>query len=100
MNHRTVAVVFVPLVCLFCLVSLVSLVLPIGAKAAGKEETIAGFVVKTEKGYVIEADDGNYLVKGKDVSKMVGKMVEATGIIRENPSGDTIEVKSLEEIQE
>ena len=31
---------------------------------------------------------------------MEGKMVEATGIINESAKGDTIEVKSFEEIQE
>jgi hypothetical protein len=68
--------------------------------AADEEETIAGTVVKTDKGIIIEADDGDYLVKGQDLSKMVGKMVEVTGIITESPKGDVIEVKSYEEIQE
>ena len=31
---------------------------------------------------------------------MVGKMVEATGIITESEKGDVIDVKSFEEIQE
>lgn len=71
-----------------------------GAAAAPEEETIAGTVVKTDKGIIIEAEDGDYLVKGQDLSKMVGKMVEATGIIKETDKGDVIEVKSFEEIQE
>jgi hypothetical protein len=75
-----------------------------GSQGAGKpapeEETIAGSVVKTPKGIIIEADDGDYLVKGKDLSSMVGKMVEVTGIITESDKGDVIEVKSFEEIQE
>jgi hypothetical protein len=70
------------------------------APAAGQEETIAGTVVKTDKGIVIEAEDGDYIVKGQDLSKMVGKMVEATGVITEGDKGDVIEVKSYEEIQE
>lgn len=68
--------------------------------AAGTEEIIAGTVVKTDKGIVIEADDGDYLVKGQDLSKMLGKMVEVTGIITETDKGETIDVKSYEEIQE
>ena len=72
----------------------------ISAFAAGEEETIAGTVVKTDKGIVIEADDGDYLVKGQDLSKMVGKMVEVTGVITESAKGDVIDVKSFEEIQE
>jgi hypothetical protein len=67
---------------------------------AKQEETIAGTVVKTDKGIVIEAEDGDYIVKGQDLSKMVGKMIEATGIITEGDKGDVIEVKSYEEIQE
>lgn len=69
-----------------------------------EEETIAGTVMKTEKGIVIEADDGDYLVKGQkaqELSKMVGKLVEVTGVITESEKGgDSIEVKSFEEIQE
>jgi hypothetical protein len=70
------------------------------SSAAKEEETIAGTVVKTDKGIIIEAEDGDYIVKGKDLSKMVGKMVEATGIITESDKGDVIEVTSFEEIQE
>jgi hypothetical protein len=70
------------------------------APAAGQEETIAGTVVKTSKGIVIEAEDGDYIVKGQDLSKMVGKMIEASGFITESDKGDVIEVKSYEEIQE
>jgi hypothetical protein len=69
--------------------------------AAAEEETIAGTVVKTDKGIVIEAEDGeDYIVKGQDLSKMVGKMIEATGVITESDKGDVIDVKSFEEIQE
>jgi len=70
------------------------------AAAVAEPETIAGTVVKTDKGIIIEAEDGDYLVKGADLSKMVGKMVEATGIITEGEKGDVIDVKSFEEIQE
>jgi hypothetical protein len=68
--------------------------------AADEDETIAGTVVKTDKGIVIEAEDGDYIVKGQDLSKMVGKMIEATGKITESDKGDVIDVKSFEEIQE
>lgn len=97
MNCQRSAVFFLFMAALF---SFIFSVCPEKPSAAGTEETIAGFVVKTEKGYIIEADDGDYLVKGKDLSKMEGKMVEATGIINEDAKGDTIEVRSFEEIQE
>ena len=80
--------------------SMVSWTLVKPVMAAAEEETIAGTVVKTDKGIVIEADDGDYLVKGQDLSKMVGKMVEVTGVITESDKGDSIDVKSFEEIQE
>jgi hypothetical protein len=68
--------------------------------AADEQETIAGVVAKTDKGIVIEGEDGDYIVKGADLSKMVGKMIEATGIITETEKDDFIDVKSFEEIQE
>jgi len=40
------------------------------------------------------------ILKGKDVSKLVGKLVEVTGIITKSDKGDTIEVKSIEEVQD
>lgn len=68
--------------------------------AAEEPETIAGVVTKTDKGIIIEAEDGDYVVKGADLSKMIGKLVEATGVISETDKGDFIDVKSFEEIQE
>jgi hypothetical protein len=79
------------------------LVSSVSGAAQAEEETIAGMVVKTDKGIVIEADDGDYLAKGskaQELAKMVGKLVEVTGVITESDKGDTIEVKSFEEIQE
>ena len=71
-----------------------------GMAGAGREETLMGYVVKRGKNFIIEADDGDYIVKGKDVSKLVGKLVEVTGIITETDRGDTIEVKSIQEVQD
>jgi hypothetical protein len=68
-----------------------------GIVTAAWEETLMGTVVKQGNGFVIEADNGDYIVKGKDVSKLVGKLVEVTGTITESGGGDTIEVKSIQE---
>jgi hypothetical protein len=68
--------------------------------SAAQEDTIVGVVVKHGKQFIIEADEGDYIVKGKDLTNMTGKMVEVTGTITESEKGDTIEVKSVEEIQE
>jgi hypothetical protein len=59
-----------------------------------------GTVVKRGKVFVNEAEDGDYILKRKDVSKLVGKLVEATGIITKSDKGDTIEVKWIEEVQD
>ena len=34
-----------------------------------------GIVVKRWNGFVIEADAGDYIVKGKDISKLPGKAI-------------------------
>jgi hypothetical protein len=70
------------------------------AGAAAREEILMGTVVKQGKRFVIEAEDGDYVVRGKDVSKMASKLVEATGIITENDKGSVIEVRRIEEVQD
>jgi hypothetical protein len=67
---------------------------------AAREETVEGFVVKHGKDFVIEAEDGDYIVKGKDLSKFIGKMVFVTGIVTESPKGDTIDIKSIEAMED
>jgi len=71
-----------------------------GIVTGAQEEVLMGTVVKQGSGFVIEADDGDYIVKGKDVSKLVGKLVEVTGIITESNRGDVIEVKSIQKLEE
>ena len=68
--------------------------------SAAQEEMIVGTVVKHGTVFVIETDEGDYIAKGKNLSKMEGKMVEVTGTISESDKGDTIEVKSVEEVEE
>ncbi len=71
-----------------------------GIVRAAREEILMGTIVKQGNGFVIEADDGDYIVKGKDVSKLVGKLVEITGIITQSDKGDIIEIKSIQELEE
>ncbi len=71
-----------------------------GVVTAAREEILMGYVVKQGKRFVIEADDGDYIVKGKDVSRLVDKLVEATGIITWSDKGDVMEVKSIEDVQD
>jgi hypothetical protein len=67
---------------------------------AAQEETMVGTLVKHGKVFVLETDEGDFIVKGKDLAKMEGKMVEITGTISESDKGDTIDAKSVEEIEE
>ena len=71
-----------------------------GIVDATDEETMMGAVVKRGKNLVIEADDGDYIVKGKDISKFLGKLVIVTGIVKRSPKGDVIELKTIEDIQD
>ncbi len=71
-----------------------------GIVTAAQEETLMGTVVKQGNGFVIETDDRDYIVKGKAVSKLIGKLVEVTGIITETDKGDIIEIKSIQELEE
>jgi hypothetical protein len=102
-SKRTLFAAF--MVCFLTAVSALSMFSGLLEAAAppAEEETIAGMVVKSDQGIIIEADDGDYLVKGsksQEIAKMAGKLVEATGIISESAKGDVIDVKSFEEIQE
>ncbi len=67
---------------------------------AAQEETMVGTLVKHGKVFVLETDEGDFIVKGKDLAKMEGKMVEITGTISESDKGDMIDAKSVEEIEE
>ncbi|MCK8601193.1 hypothetical protein [Desulfoferrobacter suflitae] len=68
--------------------------------ASGRDEVITGTVIQTEEGIIIEADDGDYLVEGRDLSDMIGKFVEATGRVTETEEGYVISVEQFEELQE
>jgi hypothetical protein len=57
-------------------------------------------VVKRGNRFVIAADDGDYIVKGKDASKFVGKLIHVTGIITGSNKGDIIQVKSIQKLEE
>ncbi|MGA3118546.1 MAG: hypothetical protein ABSF90_29480 [Syntrophobacteraceae bacterium] len=71
-----------------------------GVVRGAREQILMGYVVKQGKQFVIEADDGDYIVKGKDVSKLVDKLVEATGIITQSGKEDIIIVRSIDDAQE
>jgi hypothetical protein len=71
-----------------------------GMTETAQEQTMMGAVVKRGKDFVIEAEDGDYIVKGKDISKFAGKLVIVSGIITQSSKGDVIEIKTIEDIQD
>ncbi len=66
------------------------------------EETITGYVEKNDSGsIIISADNGeSFMVKGQDLSGMVGKSVQVTGTLEESADGKAIMVTAVEEIKE
>lgn len=66
---------------------------------ADEEATITGTIEKTDQGIVLSADNGeSFLVKGRDLSDMVGRSVQATGTLSEEMGGMTITIIAIEEI--
>lgn len=66
------------------------------------EQTITGIIEENTQGMIIIAgDDGeDYLVKGKDLSSMIGMAVTVTGTLSEENHAQTITVMTLEEIED
>jgi len=68
---------------------------------ADEEATVTGTIEKTDQGIVLSADNGErFIVKGRDLSDMVGHTVQATGMLSEEKEGITITIISVEEISE
>ncbi len=69
---------------------------------AAENKTITGMVdVNDSDMIIISADDGeDYLVKGRDLTEMIGKAVKVTGTLEEGGDAKTITVMEMEEIEE
>lgn len=74
----------------------------IAGAALAMDETITGTVDLNDSGkIIIMGDDGDdYLVKGKDLSVMVGKTVKVTGTLAEEGDAKVITVMEMEEVKE
>ena len=66
------------------------------------EETITGTVEQNDAGnIIISADNGeSFMVKGQDLSSMVGKSVQVTGTLEEDAGMKSIMVTTVEEVKE
>jgi len=70
--------------------------------AVAGETAITGTVDENDSGMIIiSADDGDdYLVKGQDLSGMIGNTVKVTGTMAEEDDAKTITVMELEEVED
>lgn len=55
----------------------------LAAEGQGTVEIIVGELENTARGLVLRAQDGDYRVKGLDMSKDAGRQVEVTGVVSE-----------------
>jgi hypothetical protein len=70
------------------------------ASVLAAEQTIKGTVEIVAQGIVLKAEDGqSYEMEGKNLKKMVGKTVEATGVLVETKAGRFIKVTKIEEVK-
>lgn len=68
-----------------CLLGLLLIAAPpaLAGEAPGTVEIIVGELENTPRGLVLRAQDGDYRIKGLDMSKDAGRQVEVTGVISE-----------------
>lgn len=60
---------------------------------------IDGRLVQTEKGLALATGTDAYVVAGKDLSDMLGKLVKVTGTIAEAEGGQVIDVMTVTPIE-
>ena len=65
-----------------------------GPKTAEPAE-IDGMLMQTEKGLAVVTGTRSYVVTGKDLTDMAGKMVKVTGTVAEVDGGQVIEVMTV-----
>jgi len=67
----------------------------LAASDAAEVAEIDGRLVQTEKGLTLATGTDAYVVAGKDLSEMIGKLVKVTGTIAEVDGGQVIEVMTV-----
>ena len=63
-------------------------------------DSVTGTIAQGDAGLVLQAEDGNYILAGQDLTDMVGKKIKVTGTIADGDAGKTLTVMSFEEVQE
>ncbi|MDR3567230.1 MAG: hypothetical protein P4L43_04305 [Syntrophobacteraceae bacterium] len=73
---------------------------PLTPALAAREQKVFGWLLSHQNVLVLQSDDGDYTVTGKDLTGLEGKMVEITGTVTRSDKGDTIHVESAREVDE
>jgi hypothetical protein len=60
---------------------------------------IDGRLIQTEKGMAVVTDTDAYVVAGRDLSDMLGKMVKVTGTVAEVDGGQVIDVMTVTPVE-
>jgi hypothetical protein len=60
---------------------------------------ITGKIEKSKAGLVLKAADGEYMLAGHNLAKMVGKKVIATGTVAEKEGKKTLTVTAVKEVK-
>ncbi len=94
MNTKASHVRWIALAIVVCFITVT------GAAAAGNT-AITGTVMKTKSGVVViqTPDKQQFIVVGKNLSKMVGKKVKVTGTLSKTQKGKSIKVLKVTEVQ-
>ena len=70
------------------------------SSAAGREQKVFGWLVRRGNVLVLQTDNEDYIVAGKNLIGLEGKLVEITGVVTRSDQGDTINVASARELDE
>jgi len=71
----------------------------VAASAGAEVAEIDGRLVQTEKGLTLATGTDAYVVAGRDLSDMLGKLVKVTGTIAEAEGGQVIDVMTVTPIE-
>jgi hypothetical protein len=82
------------------IIGLVTVICLVGIAPAMAADSVTGTIQQGDNGLVLQADDGEYILAGQDLSDMVGKKIKVTGTIEDSDAGKTLTVMSFEEVME
>jgi hypothetical protein len=82
------------------IIGLVTVVCLVGIAPVMAADSVTGTIQQGDNGLVLQADDGEYILAGQDLSDMVGKKIKVTGTIEDSDAGKTLTVMSFEEVME